>query len=158
MANGTKSVRRNGRPNATGRRNADARHVRLYHWLLASSAWHSLDPNARALLIVLYGYYNGQNNGELFLSVRSAAAALNIGKDSAARAFKKLNETGFIRPRQKGAFSWKAKVATSWVLTEFPLNEALGTKDFMRWRQGKIGNTVALQVQTVAPEGQSSNY
>jgi hypothetical protein len=52
------------------------RHVRLYRWELESAAYRSLSVRARCLLIELKALYNGANNGELFLSVRDAAARL----------------------------------------------------------------------------------
>ena len=56
------------------------RHVRVYHWVMKSVAWRDLTPNARALLIQLYALYNSANNGQLYLSVRKAAADINVSK------------------------------------------------------------------------------
>jgi hypothetical protein len=132
------------------------KHVRLYSWLLMSEAWRSLSCEARALLVELSAFYNGENNGALFLSIREAARRLNIGKSSAARAFAELTDRGFIRPLVKGAFSRKVRHATSWVLTEFPIDDGIARgeamKDFMRWKPPpEKQNTVPLQGQTVPP-------
>lgn len=136
-----------------GRSGGESRHVRLYHWLLTSPAWKSLGAVSRALYVELSGLYAGTNNGDLFLSVRDAGKRLNIDKNTAGRAFKELEDRGFIRPRQKGSFDWKARHATSWVLTEHPVGDALATKEFMKWRpENKF--SVPVEVLTVPRKGQ----
>ena len=126
------------RVDATGRSLGEGQHVRFYRWELDSPAFRKLSVGARALLIELKAFYRGSNNGELFLSVREAAKRLGVGKNYAAKRFRELQDHGFIRPHRVGAFNLKSDArrgsATCWVLTEFPLGNALGTKDFMRWR------------------------
>jgi hypothetical protein len=78
--------------------------------------------------------YNSVNNGELFLSVRDAAAALSVWPNTALKGLLELESHGFIKPQQKGAFSLKSRHSTTWILTEFPYRDALPTKDFMRWK------------------------
>ena len=109
------------------------RHVRLHYWMMRSPAWADLSPAARALLIELYALYNGVNNGELFLSIRSAARRLSIAGNTAGKAFRELEAHGFIRAARRGAFHLKIRHATSWVLTEFEFAGKLATRDFMRW-------------------------
>lgn len=140
----TKRYRKPGRRvNATGRSiGGDAHHARLYQWELRSAAYRSLSMGARALLVELKALHNGHNNGDLFLSVREAARRLGCGKNLAAKLFCELEERGFIRPNEVGAFNMKAASgrgkATSWILTEHPVgNATTGTKDFMRWRPAK---------------------
>src|ERR1044071_5096173 len=118
----------------TGRSVGTDRHVRLHHWLMASTAWRSLTCEARAVLVELYAHYDGGNNGRLFLSVREAARRTNISKSTAATAFAALVQRGFIRPHVKGAFSLKQRHATSWILTEFAHGGHIATKDFMPWQ------------------------
>lgn len=122
--------------NAKGR-STGAKHVRLYRWLLDSPAYRSLSLPARALLIELYSFYNGENNGRVFLSVRDAAALIGVGSSTASRAYQELQDRGFIKSRLKSAFSVKSRRATEWILTEFAYGDALPTKDFMKWQTGK---------------------
>lgn len=89
---------------------------------------------ARCLEMELKALYNGSNNGELFLSVREAAKRLGIAHNTASKAFKELEDTGFIIPKHKGHFKQKIRHATSWILTEHEYNGQLATKDFMRWQ------------------------
>ena len=65
--------RRGRRVDATGRSIGDGHHARLYRWLHRSAAWQHLGAGGRALYIELKMLYTGQNNGELFMSVREAA-------------------------------------------------------------------------------------
>jgi hypothetical protein len=111
-------------------------HVRLYRWELESAAYRSLGLRARCLLVELKALYNGSNNGELFLSVRDAAARLKTGLHQATAAFRELADRGFIKPRQRGSFHWKQRHATSWLLTEFDddMTGHKATKDFMKWQ------------------------
>ena len=77
-------------------------HARFHRWEVSTLAFRSLSIGARALLLELKMLYTGNNNGELFLSVRLAAERLHICKTTAAKLFKELQDTGFIRPKVKG--------------------------------------------------------
>jgi hypothetical protein len=136
--------------------------VRIYHWIIQTAAWKSLNGNQRAIYIELAARYAGpgSNNGKIHYSVREAADSLRIGKSTAARDLRALQERGFIVPMTKGAFSVKVKIATTWRLTEFPcdVTHKSATKDFTRWTP-EIQNTVPAQnttVPTVAPIGTRS--
>jgi hypothetical protein len=74
---------------------------------------------ARSLLVELYAVHDGQNNGALYLSIRDAARRVGVAANTVLRGFRDLECRGFIRPNQRGSFSWKARHATTWVLTEF---------------------------------------
>lgn len=122
------------RMHINGRSKGDGTHVRHYRWQLESPAWQHLSLTARCLEMVLKALFNGLNNGEIFLSVREAARKLGVTPNTAQKAFRELEEKGFIRAKQKGSFSWKTGKATSWILTEFDYNNMTATKDFMRWQ------------------------
>ncbi len=125
--------------NATGRSKGEPKHVRLYEWELASAGYRSLSCYARVLLIELKRLYNGQNNGEIGLSVREAADRMGVGKNLAHKTFDELERAGFIVPMVEGAFRRKIRHATTWRLTEYGCSNDLPTKDFMR---SEIQNTV----------------
>ena len=123
-----------GRPmDRTGRSIGGASYVGLHRWMLRSEAWKHASLGARCLLIELYDLYNGANNGALYLSIRDAAKRLKVGKNKANSLFAELERLGFIRVKERGAFSLKARHASSWVLTEFSAGGQLPSKDFMRW-------------------------
>jgi DNA-binding transcriptional regulator YhcF (GntR family) len=98
------------------------RFVSLTEYMLASAAWQALDGNSRALYVELARRYRGpnSNNGRIPFSVREAAAALPIGRSTAQRCFERLQELGFIKIGKRSGFSMKGRVATEWLLTEFP--------------------------------------
>ena len=141
-----------GRVNAKGRNRFEP-HVRLHHFLLRSEAWRRLSLAGRALLVELYALHNGTNNGDLFLSVREAARRLGVGKNKAHATFGELIEKGFIKCAQKGAFSYKVRHASQWILTEHAVGDALATKDFMRWRAPEIQNPVPAAETDGPPAG-----
>ena len=120
--------------NKKGRNPGGAPFVQLFHYLLNSPAWQSLRPPARALYVEIVKRFNGCNNGEISLSVREAARLLHIAKDTAGKTFHELEDKGFVRRRQCGSFDWKIHHASTWILTEHLLGDALATRDFMRWR------------------------
>lgn len=141
-----------------GRSRGDVRHVRLDHWLLKTAAWQSLSPAARVVYIELKVLFNGRNNGDLFLSCRTAAEAANVGKNTANAALQELQSKGFIRPYAKGAFRVKDRQATTWILTECPYGGREASKDFARWSP-TIPHfpkkfTVPPEGQAVPPAGQ----
>lgn len=119
--------------NSTGRSRIDAKHVRLHEFLLASTAWQSLNCYARCTLIELYRLHNGSNNGTIYLSQRDLARRLGSSRATAINALAQLQDCGFIVVTERGGFSRKVKHASSWRLTEFEYNGKVPTKDFMRW-------------------------
>lgn len=114
--------------------------VALREYLLSSPAWEALDCNARCLYIELARRYKGPNttNGRISYSVREAASALRISKDTAKRCFDQLKQCGFVKLTRRSGFNMKGRTAAEWLLTEFPddtcgiANDA--TKDFMKYQ------------------------
>jgi len=125
--------KRGKRANSTGRSEGDPRHVRLHRYLLESIAYRALSPLGRACLVELYSLFNGSNNGDLHPGVRWMAMRLNVAPNTACKAFSEVQQHGFARPRELGAFTRKDRKATTWILTEFEFAGQLPTKDFMRW-------------------------
>lgn len=132
--------------NATGRARHDTRHVRLHEFLLRSCAYRALSVYARAALVEFYRLYNGQNNGELFLSERKLAEQLGASRKRARKAIQELREMGFITIQVPAGFSRKTRHATCWRLTEFPCDGELPTKDFMRWPTPAVGKNSRVSV------------
>jgi DNA-binding transcriptional MocR family regulator len=118
---------------------ARGRFVSLTEHMLGSAAWQALNGNCRALYVELARRYRGpnSNNGKIPYSVREAAKALNVGRSTAQRCFGRLIAHGFLRISKRSGFSMKGRVATEWLLTEFPddsqATSTTATMDFMRW-------------------------
>lgn len=92
-----------------------------------------MKPGPRALYIELKRRFTGSNNGQIFLSHREAAKALNVGRDTLAGYFRVLKERGFI-VETRGHCLGPSGVGQSatYALTEERLDEAPASKDFMR--------------------------
>ncbi len=135
------------RQNNTGRSKGEGRYVALSHWMMRTAAWLDLSPNARCTYLELSRRYAGpgSNNGRIPCSVREVSEALHVSKMTAQRAFKELQDHGFIILVKRGAFSLKCRHATEWRLTEFAddVTRELATKDFARWVKNQ--NTVSLE-------------
>jgi DNA-binding transcriptional MocR family regulator len=104
------------------------------HRILDSPAWIDLGGTAAKLLLYLARLHNGTNNGDLFLAERAAADAIGVRRGAAAAAFDELEAHGFIAATQRGAFTVKVKLATSWRLTFHPTERAPATHDYRDWR------------------------
>lgn len=140
-----------------GRSKKDAKHARLYLAMRNTEAWSGMKPGPRVLYQELQFKYNGENNGEVFLSLRDAAKALNMDKGTAKAYYDTLIERGFIKPNVHGSFDWKQGKATTWIITEYPFEGSAPTRDYLKWRElekksryGKSRQPVR-KIQTVAP-------
>jgi hypothetical protein len=120
-----------------GRSKRGERFVKLDHWLLKTPAWRSLSPPSRAIYIELAQRYNGSNNGEIALSVRDAAKLVHVAKDTASKAFRELEDKGFVVRVVCGSFNWKLRHATTWELTAYSLGDNPPSKQFARWTEQK---------------------
>jgi len=128
---------RRRKANATGRSDYE-RFIALPHFMLKSHAWARLSPNGKALLLDVWSRHNGRNNGQISYAVREAIS-IGLSKDQASRAFRELQELGFLVVQQDSAFTLKTKDARLWLITA----EASGddgrtpaTKAFMRVSDG----------------------
>ncbi len=119
--------------NAKGR-NDDAKHVRMYWWLLESAAYRHLSCYGRALLIEFIYRHDGGNNGFVIMSVREAADRLGVALNTALKALAELQDKGFIRLAKAGSFTLKRRHATEWTLTMFTVGDNKPTKDFINWK------------------------
>jgi len=110
--------------------------VQLFRWVTSSAAWKALSPTERALYLELRARFNGHNNGMIGLGCREAAESINVGRDTAHRAFGRLADLGFIEPTTLGRFSTTGRKATEWLLTEVPDDRTghKASKAFMSWR------------------------
>jgi hypothetical protein len=142
--------------NRTGRGGKTPRHVRLYHYMTNSAAWHDLSAVGRAIYCEIAKRYagDGSNNGRIPYSIRQAAAELRIGPATASRGLRELQDHGFIVPVTKGAFSLKKRHATEWRLTEFPcdVTRGLASKDFMRWQPRNLEHGISSETDSAPHE------
>lgn len=120
------------------KRSQTAKFVMIERWVQNTEAWRALKPGPRALYIELKSFFNGRNNGDLFLSHRDAAKALNVSKNTIGGYYSELVEKGFIKSTQLAHLGSEGKgEAAHWALTELPLYGRDATKDFARWTPGQ---------------------
>ena len=94
--------------------------------MLEAPAFRALPGNAVKLLLILAKRFNGNNNGDISLSVREAAAEIGCSVNHALKCFRVLEREAFIT-------TWRL----TWLETNNPnalSGKDPGTKDFMRPR------------------------
>lgn len=112
--------------------------VMIHHGFMKGTAWKALKVGPRALYVELKARYNSHNNGDITLSIREAANALNCSPLTAQKYFKDLQEHGFIKERTKGHLGIGGKgIATKWELTELGYKGALPTQEYKNWKPEK---------------------
>ncbi|HBZ43713.1 MAG TPA: hypothetical protein DEO85_06545 [Maritimibacter sp.] len=113
------------------------RHVQLPEYLQASQAWATLKPGPRALYIEIKRRFNGSNNGNIILSHRQAAEALNVHRNTVGAWFGELEERGFIF-KTLGHHLGPDGIgrAALWALQELPMVDGrAAAKGFLKWRE-----------------------
>jgi len=110
-----------------------------HHWFQSPSrAWLALPQGAKILWMTLHSYYNGHNNGSIYLSIRSATKLLSCAKGSTEAWFKELEEKGFIKKTQNGFLGIDGKgIASKWEMTHLGKGGTRATKDFEKWENLK---------------------
>ncbi|WP_062225690.1 helix-turn-helix domain-containing protein [Aureimonas frigidaquae] len=97
-------------------------------------AWKALSYGARCLYIVVKSYYNGRNNGRIYLGVRRAAADMGASRSSTEVWFRELQEHGFLRITQAAHLGIDGNaMATFWRLTELGYMGEQPTRDYRGW-------------------------
>lgn len=127
MSRNANYARRKGRDNGLP-------FIQILHYVYDCPAYRDLDTVARCLYAALRRRYNGRNNGAIALGCRDAAAEMNVAPRTITRAFRDLEQHGFVRIAADSSFHQK-RLAREWLLTDVrdDRSGAAGTKDFMRW-------------------------
>jgi len=92
--------------------------IKLERDLVRSDRWQSLSVGARALLIEIWSWHNGSNNGSIRYGVRQAKESLRCSDPTALKWFKELETAHLIEAVERGGFRWKTGAregrATAW--------------------------------------------
>jgi DNA-binding transcriptional MocR family regulator len=124
------------KPYKKGKRGA-GRHVQLPEYLQASESWASLKPGPRALYLELKRRFNGRNNGQIILSHRDAATAINVSRNTIGGYFDELVTRGLIAMTRAPCLG-PAGIgqASLWALQELPISDGKpAQKSFLKWRK-----------------------
>jgi len=118
------------------RQSKEGQYIPLSYAQLKSKAWRSLSGAAVKVWLELHTRFNGGNNGSLTLSMAEAAERLGIGKATVQRAFKELQDKGFLVMVKEG--DWYHRRAHEWRLTTKPVQGVKGktppTHDWRSWQ------------------------
>ncbi|WP_425093824.1 hypothetical protein [Tropicimonas sp. S265A] len=135
-----------GRSYRKGKRGA-GRHVQLPEYLQATEAWETLKPGPRALYIELKRRYNGRNNGQIFLSHRDAAKAINVNRNTVGGYFAELQQRGFISMTRAPYLGPEGVGRASlWALQELATHDSKPAEHgFKKWRKNKKPRTKSMR-------------
>jgi hypothetical protein len=114
------------------------RFVQLHVSEMESPAFTSLSCTARALLLVFRMKYYGQEN-RIDLGIREMATLLGVTEKPATKARDELLIRGWIIQIERGSFSRKTKLASTYALTNISLaagDSGLPLKLYMSWQEG----------------------
>jgi len=123
-----------GKHDKTGRsKYSDGQFIPLPYNMLQSDAWRDLNGNSARVFLELHMRFNGGNNGQIFIGMDRIATRLGISKSTVSKAFKELEEKGFIAKVKDG--KWVRGQATEWRLTNKPFKNAPPTNDWRQWKK-----------------------
>ena len=101
--------------------------------MLDSCAYESMPANAKVLMMLLLSQW--RNDRPVAYGVREAAAKIGCKPDTAGKAFKILQERGFIVCDAETFFNCKTGSKTrEWRLTWMPFLDRNPTHDWEKWR------------------------
>ncbi|NVK48034.1 MAG: hypothetical protein HWE33_17240 [Rhodobacteraceae bacterium] len=118
--------------------------TKLIRNTMEEPAWRALPPVAQALYPWLKLEWRGpeaNNNGKIRFSVRQAANALGVSRDTAARGFHELQAKGFLVLTEAACLGTSGRARSpAFELTEIGLphsNDRGGRKLYRNWSKGK---------------------
>jgi hypothetical protein len=118
-------------------------YTKLVRNTMQTDAWRALSASAQALYPWVKLEWRGpqaNNNGKIRLSVRQASKCMGCNPDTAARAFRDLQEKGFLHVTEAArlGLTGDAKGST-YELTELPLPNSdnhSGRRLYLKWVKG----------------------
>jgi len=106
-----------------GRKKQSEPFIQIGSVILNSAAYTDLSFSARSMLIEVLNYYNGRNNGAIFLSTK-VLNARGFSKNTATKALKELRSHGFLYMTKRGG---NITGGCSWfAITWRPINKVEG--------------------------------
>lgn len=121
--------------------------------MMQTPAWRALRPASVVVYLEQRALYDGQNNGNLRLSVREAAERTALNKDTVGRAFAQLTALGFVEVAEPGGYARKVRHATLWRLTDLRCDRtgAAPTNAFQRWQPDPATQTTVPKIRRDGP-------
>ena len=110
--------------------------------ILDSDAFRSLSADAVYVYLRILRRHNGSNNGYIPFGCREAAIECNMGKMTAQRAFKQLEEVGLIECIVPSSFNSRKKLAREWAFTHLGIGDQPASR---KWRNYKFKPSTKLK-------------
>ena len=123
------------------RPNPAAQHIQLLHSMIRSPAWAALSGNAVKVLLDLWHYHDGRNNGQISYSCGQAGVAINASKVTGSRALKDLIQYGFVQVTREASF--RSDNARLYALTMERIGNQPATRDFMKLTAAELAKIVS---------------
>lgn len=127
--------------------------------VMDTPAWRAVGLAAQGLFIWLILEWRGphyNNNGQIILSVRQAAAKMGVSRDTAAKAFRKLQAKGFIKVQKGGSLGCEGHgKCPEYEITSIAMPYRKASKLFLQWSEGKDFNVFKHAVKN--PKGKSKS-
>lgn len=113
--------------------------AKMSRHLMMTPAFRALNSHAKALYPFLKLEWHGpsaNNNGQLMLSYRQAAALLSVSIETAGKAFRDLQAKGFVIVRIIATPGLTGRASGhQYQLTEVPMpGEPTASRNFTKWR------------------------
>lgn len=123
---------RNGNPRIGGQ------FVPVLHQMLDCAAWRALGPVAKLLYIALKRRARPENNGDVYLSLRTAAQEVGAHRNTVQAAFRDLQAKGFAEVKSLGRLGVEGVgKATTWILDELGTpGDPRPRKRYLAWSPG----------------------
>lgn len=132
--------------NSTGRSKTDGQYWSVPFKMIQSLAWRSLSgPALKVYMELRTRYWGAASNGKCHMSLDEAVELLGIGKATANRAFKELQQKGFIVKTKQG--HWYGRMANEYAFTDKSLNGCMPTNDWRRWQPSKNRSSVPTRTE-----------
>lgn len=141
---GSKRKKRKVLPN--GRNETEGQFLPLPYSMIQSAAFRSLSGGALKVFLEVRTRFNGKNNGRLSLSSQQAADLLGMSKSTISRAFKELQDKGFLKLRTKG--QWYGRKASEFIATDKSFDGFAPTRDWQNWKPPKQKTVPARNRET----------
>jgi DNA-binding transcriptional MocR family regulator len=104
-----------------------------------SAVYRTMTPQAKVLMDLLQLQW--RNDRPVSFGVRESAAAIGCRLNTASKAFKELEQRGFIVCDEPSYFNSKTgSRARQWRLTWMPFMDKPPSHDWEKWRPEKIGH------------------
>ena len=155
----------NGRDAGAAKRK-DGQHIRLYHAMLDSHAWHALSPTEIAVFLAMRRQLNGSNNGRIDATLTTMRRWGVKSPTTLAKSLRALVAVGFIENLRPGRLTQGGKMPGLFRFTDIDtppdrrrdVMQAGGkaTNEWRRWKSASEADAAVVKANSQAAEPASN--